>query len=57
MWKTPEIPPSEEELKEIKEFNEGKPHPFIQVIGALIAVLSVSRIAGFRPRANLSLFI
>lgn len=46
VWKTPEIPPSEEELKEIRAFNEGKPHPFIQVIGALIAVLSVPLLVG-----------
>ncbi|HQU21239.1 MAG TPA: MFS transporter [Flavobacteriaceae bacterium] len=39
--KTPEIPPSDEELKEIKEFNRGKPHPIIQVFSALIVVLSV----------------
>lgn len=37
--KTPEIPPSDEELQEIKEFNRGKPHPIIQVFGALLAVL------------------
>ncbi|MEO1029795.1 MAG: MFS transporter [Bacteroidota bacterium] len=46
VWKTPEIPPSDEELKEIQEFNEGKPHPFIQVIGALVAVLSVPVLLG-----------
>ncbi len=44
--KTPEIPPSAEELIEIREFNEGKPHPFIQVVGALIAVLSVPLLLG-----------
>ncbi len=46
VWKTPEIPPTEEELKEIQEFNEGKPNPLIQIISALIVVLSVPIIAG-----------
>ncbi|QCX01206.1 SLC45 family MFS transporter [Aggregatimonas sangjinii] len=46
VWKTPEIPPSEEELMEIKKFNAGKPHPIIQVFGALIAVLSVPLLFG-----------
>jgi len=46
VWKTPEIPPTAEELQEIKEFNDGKPHPFIQVIGALIAILSVPVLLG-----------
>lgn len=38
MKTTPEIPPSEEEIKEIKEYNKGKPNPFIQIIGVLIAI-------------------
>ena len=46
VWKTPEIPPSDEELKEIKAFNEGKPHPMIQVFGALFAILSVPLLLG-----------
>jgi maltose/moltooligosaccharide transporter len=46
VWKTPEIPPSEEELKEIKAFNEGKPHPIVQVIGALLTVLSIPLLLG-----------
>ncbi|MGV6831824.1 MAG: MFS transporter [bacterium] len=46
VWKTPEIPPSDEELKEIKAFNDGKPHPFIQVIGALLAVLLIPVLLG-----------
>lgn len=46
VWKTPEIPPTEEELQEIKKFNNGKPHPFIQVIGALFAILSVPLLFG-----------
>ncbi len=47
VWKTPEIPPTEEELIEIKAFNEGKPHPIIQVVGALLAILSVPLLFGF----------
>lgn len=47
MWKTPEIPPSAEELLEIKAFNEGKPHPIVQVFGALLAILIVPLISGF----------
>ncbi|MGB5555698.1 MAG: MFS transporter [Flavobacteriaceae bacterium] len=46
VWKTPEIPPTDEELKEIRTFNEGKPHPIIQVFGALFAVLSVPLLLG-----------
>lgn len=46
VWKTPEIPPSEEEFQQIKSFNKGKPHPIIQVFGALLAVLSVPLIFG-----------
>jgi maltose/moltooligosaccharide transporter len=38
MKTTPEIPPSEEEIKEINEYNKDKPHPFIQILGVLIAV-------------------
>lgn len=39
--KTPEIPPSDEELNEINEFNEGKPHPLIQMFMVLILTLWV----------------
>ncbi|SEC19389.1 maltose/moltooligosaccharide transporter [Tenacibaculum sp. MAR_2009_124] len=46
VMKTPEIPPSEEELKEIEKFNEGKPHPFIQVLSALFIVLSAPLLLG-----------
>lgn len=45
--KTPEIPPTDEELKEIQEFNEGKPHPLIQVFSALFVILSVPIALGF----------
>lgn len=44
--KTPEIPPSDEELEEIKAFNQGKPHPLIQVFSALLVVLSVPLLLG-----------
>ena len=47
VWKTPEIPPSDEEFQQIKTFNQGKPHPIIQVFGALFAVLSVPLLFGF----------
>ncbi|MCX8020153.1 MAG: MFS transporter [Chitinophagaceae bacterium] len=40
MKTTPEIPPTEEELKEIKKYNTEKPHPFIQVISVLAAIIS-----------------
>ena len=46
VWKTPEIPPTDEELIEIKKFNEGKPHPIVQVIGALVAVLAIPLLVG-----------
>mgnify|MGYP003640957042 CR=1 FL=1 len=46
IWKTPEIPPTDKELKEIKFFNHGKPHAIIQVFGALIAVLSLPLLTG-----------
>jgi maltose/moltooligosaccharide transporter len=38
MKTTPEIPPTEEEIKEINEYNKDKPHPFIQIVSVLIAV-------------------
>jgi len=38
MKTTPEIPPSEKEIKEINEYNKDKPHPFIQIVSVLIAV-------------------
>jgi maltose/moltooligosaccharide transporter len=38
MKTTPEIPPTEEEIKEITEYNKDKPHPFIQIVSVLIAV-------------------
>lgn len=38
MKTTPEIPPSEEEIREIREYNKDKPHPFFQIISVLIAI-------------------
>lgn len=38
MRTTPEIPPSDEEIKGIKEYNRGKPNPFIQILSVLIAI-------------------
>jgi maltose/moltooligosaccharide transporter len=38
MKTTPEIPPTEEEIKEIKEYNKDKPNPFIQILSVLIAI-------------------
>ena len=41
VWKTPEIPPNDEELQEIKDFNKDKPSPIIQIISVLIVILSI----------------
>ncbi len=38
MKTTPEIPPTEEEIKEIREYNKDKPHPFIQILSVLVAI-------------------
>jgi maltose/moltooligosaccharide transporter len=38
MKTTPEIPPTEEEIKEINSYNADKPHPFIQVLSVLLAI-------------------
>ncbi|MDC8002994.1 MFS transporter [Aureisphaera galaxeae] len=46
-WKTPEIPPSEEELEEIKEFNKDKPSPLIQILSVLFVILSLPTALGF----------
>jgi maltose/moltooligosaccharide transporter len=47
VWKTPEIPPSDEELKEIKATNEGKPSPIIQILGVLFVILSLPIALGY----------
>jgi maltose/moltooligosaccharide transporter len=38
MRTTPEIPPSDEEIEAIRKHNEGRPHPFIQIISVLLAI-------------------
>jgi maltose/moltooligosaccharide transporter len=38
MKKTPEIPPTDEEIKEIQEYNSNKPSPFIQIITVLLVI-------------------
>ncbi|MBT8258184.1 MAG: MFS transporter [Bacteroidia bacterium] len=47
VWKTPEIPPSEEELNDIKEFNKGKPNPLIQIVSVIVVLLTLPIILGF----------
>ncbi|MCX6316387.1 MAG: MFS transporter [Bacteroidetes bacterium] len=38
MKTTPEIPPTDEEIKEIREYNKDKPHPLFQIISVLVAI-------------------
>jgi maltose/moltooligosaccharide transporter len=40
MKTTPEIPPSDEELIEIKKYNEGKPNPVFQILAVLVTICS-----------------
>jgi len=47
VWKTPEIPPSDEELNDIQTFNADKPNGFIQILSVLIVILSVPLMLGF----------
>jgi len=47
IFKTPEIPPSEEELITIKKFNEGKPSPIIQFISVLLVISAVPLSVGY----------
>ena len=47
VWKTPEIPPSDEELKEIQEHNEGTPAPIIQILSVLLVIFSVPLLLGY----------
>jgi maltose/moltooligosaccharide transporter len=39
--KTPEIPPPEEEIKEIQEFNKNKPNQLIQILSAVVVIFSL----------------
>lgn len=41
VWKTPEIPPSEEELNEIITYQKETPHPLIQIISVLFVILAL----------------
>lgn len=47
IFKTPEIPPVEEELIAIKKFNEGKPSPIIQFISVLLVISAVPLAVGY----------
>jgi len=47
VWKTPEIPPTDEELSEIKKYNEGKPNAFVQIISVLLVIVSIPVALGF----------
>lgn len=38
MKKTPEIPPTAEEIEEIKEYNRDKPSPFVQIVTVLLVI-------------------
>jgi maltose/moltooligosaccharide transporter len=40
MKTTPEIPPSDDEIKSIREYNKDKPHPFFQLLSVLVAIAS-----------------
>jgi maltose/moltooligosaccharide transporter len=40
MKTTAEIPPSEKEIEELKKYNANKPHPFIQIISVVTAIIS-----------------
>lgn len=41
VMKTPEIPPSEKEIKEIQEFNKNKPNQLIQILSAVVVIFSL----------------
>ena len=47
VWKTPEIPPSDEELSDIRTYNADKPNGFIQILSVLVVILSVPMLLGF----------
>ena len=47
VWKTPEIPPTDEELEEIKKHNEGTPAPIIQILSVLFVIFSVPLLLGY----------
>jgi maltose/moltooligosaccharide transporter len=41
MKTTPEIPPTEEEIAEINNYNKGKPHPLIQLLSVMVIIAAV----------------
>ncbi|MEM9144499.1 MAG: MFS transporter, partial [Bacteroidota bacterium] len=47
VWKTPEIPPTEEELAEIKRHNAGTPSPLVQILSVLLVIFSVPLVLGY----------
>ncbi|MBT8256686.1 MAG: MFS transporter [Bacteroidia bacterium] len=47
VWKTPEIPPSDEELADIQAFNKDKPSPLLQIISVLVVIFSIPLLFGF----------
>lgn len=47
VWKTPEIPPSDEELEEINAYQAETPHPLIQIISVLFVILALPITLGF----------
>lgn len=47
MYRTSEIPPSDEELKEIAAFNAGKPSAFVQIISVVFVLFSLPLALGF----------
>ncbi|UJH68356.1 MFS transporter [Allomuricauda sp. SCSIO 65647] len=47
VWKTPEIPPTDEELQEIKRHNEDTPAPIIQILSVLLVIFSVPLLLGY----------
>ena len=47
VWKTPEIPPSDEELKEIQEHNKNTPSPLVQILSVLFVIFSAPMLLGY----------
>lgn len=47
VWKTPEIPPTDEELVEIDTYQKETPHPLIQIISVLFVILALPLAIGF----------
>ncbi|MEQ3655398.1 MAG: MFS transporter [Dokdonia sp.] len=47
VWKTPEIPPTPDEMAEIEQYKKDTPHPFIQIISVLLVILALPIALGF----------